>query len=205
LSIGPRLSDRGPAERGRGAESTVRPRRVSDRLFGVVRAIVTFRPDLDGRLIVVAALAVYFLILTVGRAFFRVDIWPSLGVPTGPSLFFDTRNVTAALDCSRLGFDPLVENPCDPWDRPMNYPRLWLALRWLGLDRSHTDALAVAFIALFIASVLLLLGRITLGQGIVVAMAICSPAVMFAIERANMDIVVFCVGRAGLGQPNGLV
>jgi hypothetical protein len=191
LSRSPRPSDRGPAERRWGALSAVRPRRVSDRLFGFVRAIVTFRPDHDGRLIVVGALAVYFLILIVGRAFFRVDIWPSLGVPTGPSLFFDTRNVTAALDCSRLGFDPLVENPCDPWDRPMNYPRLWLALRWLGLDRSHTDALAVTFIALFIASVLLLLGRITLGQGIVVAVALCSPAVMFAIERANMDIVVY--------------
>jgi hypothetical protein len=146
-------------------------------MFFVVRAIVTYRPDVDGRLVVLGALAVYFLVVTTARAFFRVDIWPSLGVPTGPSLFFDTRNVTAALDCSRLGFDPLVQNPCDPWDRPMNYPRLWLALRWLGLGQSHTDALAVAFIALFIASVLLLLGRINLGQGILAATAICSPAV----------------------------
>jgi hypothetical protein len=153
--------------------------------------IVTYRPDVDGRLFVIAALAVYFLIVAIPRVFFGVDIWPSLGVPSGPSLFFDTRNLTAALECRRLGFDPLVESPCDPWGRPLNYPRVWLVLRWLGLDQSHTVPLAIVFIVLFLASVSVLVGRITLGQGILVAVALCSPSVMFAIERANLDIVVF--------------
>jgi hypothetical protein len=31
----------------------------------------------------------------------------------------------------------------------------------------------------------------SLGKGILIALAVCSPSVMFAIERANMDIVVF--------------
>jgi hypothetical protein len=154
-------------------------------------AILTYRPDVDGRLFVMAALVLYFLAIAVPRLLWEVDIWPGLGVPSGPSHFFDTRNLTAALECRRLGFDPLVESPCDPWGRPLNYPRVWLALRWLGLDQSHTVALAVLFIILFLGSILLLTGRISLGRGIVVAAAVCSPSVMFAVERANMDIVVF--------------
>jgi hypothetical protein len=153
--------------------------------------IMAIRPDVDGRILVAGALVVYFLVVAIPRVFWGIDIWPALGVPSGPSLFFDTRNVTAALECRRLGFDPLVQNPCDPWGRPLNYPRVWLVLRWLALNQSHTRALAIIFIVLFFASLLLLVGRISLGQGILIAVAACSPSVMFAIERANMDIVVF--------------
>jgi hypothetical protein len=148
---------------------------------------------LDGRIVIVAAVAVYLLVVAVGRTVFGVDVWPALGVPSGPSLFFDTRNITAALECHRLGYDPLFESPCDPWNRPMNYPRAWLVLRYLGINQSHTDLLAVIFIVLFLVAFLLVVGRLTLGQGLVGALAICSPSVMFAIERANMDIVIFTI------------
>jgi hypothetical protein len=41
-------------------------------------------------------------------------------------LFYDARNVAAAADCwAALGFDPLVDNPCDPAGRVMVYPRVW--------------------------------------------------------------------------------
>jgi hypothetical protein len=153
--------------------------------------VLTYRPDVDGRIVVAGALAVYFLVVAVPRAVWGIDIWPRLGVPSGPSLFFDTRNLTAALECRRLGFDPLVESPCDPWGRPLNYPRIWLAFRWLGLNQSHTVPLALLFIALFLGAIFLLVGRLSLGQGMVISLAVCSPAVMFAVERSNMDIVVF--------------
>jgi hypothetical protein len=155
-----------------------------------VHRILTYRPDIDGRILAAGVLTLYFLVVTIPRLF-GVDVWPALGVPSGPSLFFDTRNLTAALECRRLGFDPLVESPCDPWDRPLNYPRVWLVLRFLGLNQSHTVALALVFIALFLVAVFLLMGKITLGRGAIVAVALCSPSVMFAIERANLDIVVF--------------
>jgi Glycosyltransferase family 87 len=160
--------------------------------------ILSYRPDVDGRIFITAALVVYFLIVAVPRWLFGIDVWPSLGVPSGPSLFFDTRNLTAALECRRLEFDPLVESPCDPWNRPLNYPRVWLALRWLGLDQSHTVPLALLFVALFLGSVYLLVGRIGLGRGVLVAVALCSPSVMFAIERANLDIVVFTLLVGGV-------
>jgi hypothetical protein len=168
------------------------------RLERRVAAAVLYRPDLDGRLLLAGVLAVYFLVVALPHLIWGADIWRFLGVPTGPSPFFDTRNLTAALECRRLGYDPLRESPCDPWDRPLNYPRVWLALRWLGLNQSHTDVLAVVFIALFLASIFLVIGRVSLGSGAVMAIAVCSPSVMFAVERGNMDIVVFTLLAAAV-------
>jgi glycosyl transferase family 87 len=165
--------------------------REPSRLQRITIRVLTYRSDLDGRLLLLGVLATYFAIVAIPRLIWDIDLWPRLGVPSGPSLFFDTRNLTAALECRRLGFDPLMQNPCDPWDRPLNYPRVWLLLRFLGLTQSHTIPLALLFIALFLGSIFLLVGRIGLGKAIVVAIAVCSPSVMFAVERANMDIVVF--------------
>jgi hypothetical protein len=148
---------------------------------------------LDGRLVVLAVLAVYFGVVAIPRVLFDVDVWPALGVPAEHTLFYDARNVAAAADCRRLGYDPLVDNPCDPSARPMNYPRMWLLLRFVGLHQSLTMLFGTVVVLLFLASVLLLVGRLTVRQGALVAAALCSPAVMFAVERGNMDLVLFSV------------
>ena len=153
--------------------------------------VLAYRPDVDGRILVGVVVAVYFVTISVFRAVWGINIWPGLGVPAAPSLFFDTRVVTAGLECRRLGMDPLVNNPCDPLGRPFNYPRVWLLLRYLGLGQSHTDVLAIVFIAAFLGALFFLFGRISLGEGAIVAAALCSPSVMFGVERANMDIVIF--------------
>jgi Glycosyltransferase family 87 len=145
----------------------------------------------DGRSIVVGVVALYLTLVAGMRALRDLDIWPWLGVPSGPSIFFDARNVAAAVECSRLGHDPLVDNPCDPWGRVMFYPRVWLVLRWTGLEQRHTLLFGVVVITVFLVLLLLLFGRLSVVEGLVVAVAVCSPAVMFAVERANMDLVVF--------------
>jgi hypothetical protein len=162
------------------------------RLVAPVARAVTGR-GLDGRLVILAVLAVYFAVVAVPRALFDVDVWPALGVPSEDTLFYDARNVAAAADCRRLGHDPLVDNPCDPSARPMNYPRMWLLLRFVGLHQSQTTVFGAAVVLLFLASVLLLVGRLTVWQGALVAAALCAPAVMFAVERGNMDLVLFSV------------
>jgi hypothetical protein len=73
------------------------------------------------------------------------------------------------------------------------YLRPWLLFTGLGLDQSHTVALSVVVIAAMLASFCLLLGRVPAGTGVVAALAVCSPAVMFAVERANMDLALFTV------------
>ena len=148
---------------------------------------------MDGRVIIVVALALYFAVVALARMLWSFDVWPGLGVPSGPTLFYDARNVAAAADCQRLGYDPLVDNPCDPTNRVLVYPRVWLLLGSLGLEQSHTPLFGTVVVALFLASFLLLIGRLTPRQGVVAAIAVCSPAVMLAVERGNMDLVLFAV------------
>jgi hypothetical protein len=153
--------------------------------------LLTWGSAVDGRLIVIGALIVYLAIIAAGRLVWRVDIWPSLGVPSGPSLFFDARNLTAAWESNRLGYDPLYISPRDPWGRPLMYLRPWLLLGALGLDQSHTVIIGVGLVTTMFVTFVWLAGRVTLGAGVVLAFAACSPAVMFAVERANMDIALF--------------
>jgi hypothetical protein len=154
-------------------------------------ALLTWGSAVDGRLLLIGAVIVYLGIIAAGRLVWGVDVWPFLGVPSGPSLFFDARNLTAAWESGRLGYDPLYISPRDPWGRPLMYLRPWLLLAALGLDQSHTIALGAVLVAAMFLSFMLLVGRVTLGTGIVLAFVACSPAVMFAVERANMDIALF--------------
>jgi len=158
-----------------------------------LRRLLTWRPDIDGRVIVICAVATYLGIVAAGRLEWGIDLWPYLGVPSGRSLFMDARNVTAAWESERLGYDPLYESPRDPWHRPLMYLRPWLLLGVLGLDQSHTVVLSTMLIAAMFVSFALLIGRVTAGTGIVLAFAVCSPAVMLAVERANMDIALFSI------------
>jgi len=73
------------------------------------------------------------------------------------------------------------------------YLRPWLLLGVFGLDQSHTVILSTILIAAMFVSFALLIGRVTAGTGIVLAFAACSPAVMLAVERANMDIALFSI------------
>jgi hypothetical protein len=144
----------------------------------------------DGRIVVVSVVVVYLAIVAVAHAAGR-DPWRSLGVNAAPTLFYDARNVAAAADCWAAGYDPLVDNPCDPAGRIMNYPRIWVGLHYLGLTQGRTLVFGAIVVVLFLGAVLLLVGRLSIPEGVVVAVAVVSPAVMLAIERANMDLLVF--------------
>jgi hypothetical protein len=144
-----------PVDSGTGAGTG-----VTERLLArSVRRVLTWRPATDGRAVVIAAVAAYLAAIAAGRLLWKVNL-PFFGVPTGPSLFFDARNLTAAWECQRLGYDPMYENPCDPWGRPLMYLRPWLLLGALGLNQSHTFGLAAVLIAVMFLSFSLLVGRV---------------------------------------------
>lgn len=156
-----------------------------------LRRLLTWGPGVDGRVILLAAIAGYLAIIVTARVVWSFDLWPFLGVPSRPLPFVDARNLTAAWECQRLGYDPLYESPCDPLGRPLMYLRPWLLLAPLGLDQSHTFGLSVVIIAAMFLSFAALVGRVPAGTGLVLACAACSPAIMFAVERANMDVALF--------------
>src|SRR5678815_2770933 len=71
------------------------------------------------------------------------------------------------------------------------YLRPWLSLGALGLDQSHTMIVGIVLVTAMFVSFMALAGRVPIGTGVVLALAACSPAVMLAVERANMDIALF--------------
>jgi Glycosyltransferase family 87 len=145
--------------------------------------------QLDGRVIVVAVLCLYLASVAIGGA----AQWRRLHEPAETLTFLDMRSLTSAWTCARRGIDPLPANPCDPHGRPANYPRLWLAPRVLGLGDSSAFTLGIVNGAAFLLAILWLLGRVKRWEGIVMAAALCSPAVMFGIERGNVDLFVYAI------------
>lgn len=139
-----------------------------------------------GRAVVAAALAAYFLSIAVAGK----DLWLRLGVAAWPISFLDLRSVTTGWECSDRGIDVLRGNPCDPLQRPFNYPRLWLLPGELGLGPGDTFALGVVLAVLFFGAVLVLAGRASWWRGLVWAAVVTSPPVMLGVERGNIDLAV---------------
>jgi hypothetical protein len=149
-------------------------------------------PCRDGRIVLLACLACYLgVVALAGSAGF--DLWRHIGVPTASPSFLDTRVIVSGWECTRDGRDVLVENPCDPWQRPTNYPRIWMALAPLGLGEGSAVPLGVATGAAFLLAALALVGRLSLGETVLYAAVLLSPAVMFGVERGNNDLLVFAL------------
>ena len=79
----------------------------------------------------------------VRRAGRWVVIFLVLLVTTSQPAFLDTHNFTSAMDCSRLGYDVLRLNPCEPNKVAMTYPRIWLGLKWMGIRESHSTPIGI--------------------------------------------------------------
>lgn len=162
-------------------------------------ALVNMQGRRDGRLIVLAALTCYFgLVLVVSIATDDFDMWRYLGVLHISGPFEDMRVITSGWECTRKGFDVLVENPCDPFRRELNYPRIWTALAPLGLGQESTVALSIAAWILFYGAVFLLVGRLTRGEAVVYAAILLSPSVMLGVASGNNDLLVFAVLVLGI-------
>ncbi len=119
-------------------------------------------------------------------ALFRV-----LGVPAFRFPFLDTDAILAVLECHRRGIDVYVVNPCDVLGRMHVYTPLWFRFAALPIDTSWTPVVGCALALVFAISLLLLPpARDWRAAGLMCAAAL-SPAVAFAIERGNADLLMF--------------
>ena len=149
---------------------------------------------LDGRWVLgLLVLIVYALLFAAPGRPSLVAAWSAYGVDHRAPAFLDLRVVTAGADAARAGLDPIAENPHDPLQRPMNHPRVWTLLRHVGLSEHHTVPLGFCLTALFLAAVLTMVGRLTIREAIFYAVLVCSPAALMAIERGNVDVLLFCL------------
>jgi len=142
-----------------------------------------------------AALATIALFLGLGTVI-RGSLpaaWRILRIPALDPTFADTRTVTNSIDCLLSGQDPYVVRSFDPWQRVYNYPPIWLDLRYLGITGRSTNFLGVLMALLLASSLLLLFSATRLGSALVVFLAIISGPVLFAMERGNIDQVLFAL------------
>jgi hypothetical protein len=140
-----------------------------------------------------------------------VALWPALldwlAIPHLGIWFLDTYALLASSDALASGLDPYGPNPLDHLSRPHVYPSWWLYLGQLGLTRADHVWLGLAVGLAFSAAVAARLRPRSGGEALWYAAVWCSPPVIFALERANNDLVVFvllaavvpCVLAAGRG------
>jgi hypothetical protein len=148
----------------------------------------------DGRWVAMAMVAVFLgVVCILASRMDSVRVWGCVGVQHLRPSFADTRVITTGLETYRLGRDPLRANRLDPWYRAMNYPRVWLALARLGITEKDTVTLAILIACPFFPAVFLLMGRITIIEGVIYGVLLCSPAVTLGLDRGNIDLMIFAL------------
>jgi hypothetical protein len=105
--------------------------------------------------------------------------------------FLDMHAVTSAVECHRLGFDVYVQNPCDALNRVHGYSPIWLWLAVLPVSTAWDTALGLATILFFLLALPFLPPGRGWWQTAAITLGTVSSVVMFALERANVDVVIF--------------
>lgn len=140
--------------------------------------------------------AIALLLATLIAAMGWQAAWEIWNIPVMQPEFADMRTITGGAQTHAMGLDPLLQNPGDPWGRPMSYPRVWQLLFLFDLDDSHVYLLAGVMLLGFVVGLLTFSDRLDEISVLVLALAILSPAALLGIERANNDLLVF--GLLGL-------
>jgi hypothetical protein len=143
-----------------------------------------------------AIFAVFAVLYAVAPQVYT-EILIGLGVAPFRFPFLDGQYVLAGSECWHLGINVYINDPCDALDRAHGYSPLWLRLPIIPM--SMTIPLGTGLAVIFILS----LAAVAPGRrGIEFALcllATTSPMVLFAIERANLDLIIFLlVVTAGL-------
>jgi hypothetical protein len=111
--------------------------------------------------------------------------------------FLDIHAVLAAAQCQRQGVDVYLANPCDVLGRVHVYSPLWLAIEPGFLGIAATTPVGLGIDLLFILSLAMLIRPATRGELLVLALAALSPMTVYALERANSDVIVFLLILSG--------
>lgn len=143
-------------------------------------------------LVLLAALALFAVLWIGGAHELYFALFRLLGVPAFRLPFLDTHGELAVIDCHRLGFDVYRSNPCDMLGRVHVYTPLWYRVDWLPLGVGDTPVAGFILATGFALS----LGLLPIGTkraAWVVTIAALSPAVAFAMERGNVDLLMFAL------------
>ncbi len=132
------------------------------------------------------------LFLSLWVAIFGVPSFRKFwNMPQTPLIFPDAHTLITGAESHALGYDPMFENIADPYDREMNYPRIWQCLFWLPINRDHLVLLAGTFILLFFWGIFLFLKTIDTQTALFLGAVTFSPSAIFGLQSGNNDLVIF--------------
>jgi hypothetical protein len=105
--------------------------------------------------------------------------------------FLDISGSLAAWECARQGVDVIISDPCDVLQRSYSYSPIWMS--WSPIPLGVADTAAVGWFSglLFLLSLGILPRPRRPFELILTVLATLSTAVVFAVERANPDILLF--------------
>jgi hypothetical protein len=131
------------------------------------------------------------------------SVWAPLGIPAEELPFPDLRGITGGLVSLAQHHNPLISNPGDPWNRVMNYPRIWLPLfATFGIRDGDVPIVGVVFCALYLICISLLILRTKRPlDGVILLVASLSLAPLFALELGNTDLFIFALVFLGCVAP----
>lgn len=124
--------------------------------------------------------------------------WDLFHLPITEPGFIDAFFLTGAVGYAAGGGNPYITGVWDRYHRPFNYPPIWLQLRHLGVARNSYPFLGFCLIAILVATVLRLFRCRTWQSGLLATAAVMSYPVLFAAERANIDILVLGILVLGI-------
>jgi hypothetical protein len=120
-----------------------------------------------------------------------------LGVEPFSFPFLDAHAVLAAAECGRQGVEVYLSNPCDALGRPHAYSPLWLAIVPGSLGTNATGWVGASLDLLFLLSFTVVLRPRTALELFILGAAAVSPTTVYALERANNDLVIFLLVICG--------
>ena len=150
----------------------------------------TPRPNFVASGFGLAVLGIFIALYVLRRElYFQVlDLWSSEAFRYP---FLDLLYVPDLVKCWNQGINVYTVNPCDPLGRLFDYSPLWLRLSWLADAVPFINPMGLALDALFMVS-LTALPRPRRGSDYLpLLLAIVSPMAVFALERGNVDLLMF--------------
>ncbi len=110
--------------------------------------------------------------------------------------FIDIEAYLTTETCWRRGVDVYVSNPCDQLHRAVSQSPLWLRFAFLDMDRSWSAPLGLGIAILFSLSLQRLPPTPSWRNLAVIGLAALSSVCIFAVERANVDVLIYLVALA---------
>lgn len=124
------------------------------------------------------------------------DILTGYGIAPFRFPFLDISAWLAVWECARQGVDVISANPCDVLQREFGSSPLWITGSMIPLGVSNTPTVGWLLDLSFLLSLSLLPSPRRIAELIVVLVATLSTMVVFALERANPDVLLFLMAVA---------